>query len=178
MTKRISKKVIGGIDIIQFEEALSQYADADARESEIITKLERDMKRIKSNHLDELNYLTAKKKQTLEVVETYCREQKSKIFNKKRTLHTIYGAVGFRLGNPKLKTPRGSSWNLILQTLKEKLPAYIRVTEEPAKDLLIADRHKDMVATVLQDMGLQVIQDEIFFVDIKPLISKIIPENK
>jgi phage host-nuclease inhibitor protein Gam len=177
MTKRISKKVIAGIDMVQFEESLSQYAGAEARTAEITRVLENEMKLIKNKYADELQYLEEKKKQNIEVVETFCKEQKIKLFNKQRTLHTVYGSVGFRLGNPKLKMRRGNSWTLVIEALKDKLPQYVRVTEEPAKDLLIADRHSEPVATTLQAIGLQIVQDEIFFVELKPLISKLIQQN-
>lgn len=173
MTKRISKKVVSGVNITQFEEALSQYAAADKRESEILSKINADTTRINDTYKDELNYLDEKKKGTIEIIQTYCSEQKQTLFNKRRTLHTLYGAVGFRLGNPRLKIPRSISQSKLLQLLKEQMPQYVRVTEEPAKDLIIADRAKEPVAALLQNTGLQVVQEEIFFVELKPLVSNI-----
>ena len=52
-----------------------------------------------------------------------------------------------------------------MKKLREKLPAYVRITEEPAKDLLLADRHKDSVAPMLLEIGVQVVQDELFYIE-------------
>ncbi|MBS1690160.1 MAG: host-nuclease inhibitor Gam family protein [Bacteroidetes bacterium] len=167
MTKRISKRVIAGISLAQFEEALSQYAGSEAREAEIFAKLDAEMTKIKEKYSDELGYLQEKKNAAQEVLETYCREQKEILFCKRRSMHTVYGSLGFRLGNPRLKTLRGNTWSMVLERLKKQLPEYVRLNEEPAKDLLLADRNKENVAPFLRDLGLQVVQDELFFIEMK-----------
>ena len=169
MSKRTSKKVVSGISLSQFEEALSQYAGSEAREAEIFAKLDAEMAKIREKYSDELGYLTDKKTNAQEVLETYCREQKELLFCKRRSMHTIYGTLGFRLGNPKLKTLRGNTWSMVLDRLKQQLPEYVRLNEEPAKDLLLADRNKESVAPFLRELGLQVVQDELFFIDIKKI---------
>jgi hypothetical protein len=54
-----------------------------------------------------------------------------------------------------------------MKGLKEKLPAYIRTVEEPAKDLLLADRLKENVAPILVEIGVQAVQDELFYIETK-----------
>lgn len=49
--------------------------------------------------------------------------------------------------------------------MKTTLPDYVRTTEEPAKDMLLADRHKEHVATRLIDLGIEVVQDELFYIE-------------
>ena len=51
--------------------------------------------------------------------------------------------------------------------LKEFLPAYVRIEEEPAKDMLLADREKEDVAELFPKVGIFVDQDETFFVERK-----------
>lgn len=167
MAKRISKKVIAAITADRFEEALAQYAHAEARETEIAAMLDAEMARIQAYYTDELGTLGNRKKEALEVVQTYCREQKEILFNKRRSMGTIYGTLGFRMGMPRLKTVRGTNWDTVLQQLKEKLPAYVRTIEEPAKDMLLADRNKEQVGPLLRDLGLQIVQEETFFIELK-----------
>lgn len=88
-----------------------------------------------------------------------------------------HGVIGFRTGTPKLKTQKGFTWASALQLVKEFLPAYVRKTEEVAKDKLLADR--DMEVTVkdgagevklseeMTRCGIQVVQDETFYVEPK-----------
>lgn len=89
------------------------------------------------------------------------------LFSKRRSIGTPSGIVGFRLGTPRLKTIKGTNWATIVTQLKEKLPLYIRTVEEPAKDMLLADRHKEQVAITLQEIGVQVVQDELFYIETK-----------
>lgn len=155
----------------QFEEAMAQYASAEAQEASIIALLDEEMARIRAKYTDELTYLQETKKQKHEVIYTYCREQKEKLFSKRRSIGTIHGAVGFRLGNPKLKTLRGTTWGKVIEKLKEQLPDYVRTTDEPAKDLLLADRSSEKVAPLLQEVGLQIVQEEIFYIELKKIKS-------
>ena len=50
---------------------------------------------------------------------------------------------------------------------KELLPAYIRTSEELAKDKLLADRELPEVAEYFPKIGVQVVQDETFYVEPK-----------
>jgi hypothetical protein len=45
------------------------------------------------------------------------------------------------------------------------LPAYVRTTEEPAKDMLLADRNNALVAPLLISLGVEVVQDELFYIE-------------
>lgn len=167
MTKRISKTILESISLPQYEDALQSYTSSHKRELVLLSRIEAEIIRIRSKYADELRYCAEKKKSTFEVIQTYCLEKKEILFCKRRSYKTPYGTIGFRLGTPKLKTMRGHTWETVLQQLKEKLPAYIRNTEEPAKDMLLADRYKEHVAACLQELGLQIVQDEIFFFDMK-----------
>jgi len=167
MIKRISNKVTQGISGAQFEDAFSAYAAAVAQEDKILNLLDTEMKRIREKYSNELGYLETRKKNTLELVQAYCREQKPVLFSKRRSIGTRHGIVGFRLGTPKLKTLRGITWEAVLDKLKEKAPGYIRTTEEPAKDQLLADRNKDKIAPLLPEIGLQVVQEELFYIELK-----------
>jgi phage host-nuclease inhibitor protein Gam len=169
MTQRKCKKIYTGINIIQFEEAMVLYANAEARRSDILTQLELEMNRVKDKYKHELLYLNEKKRTALEIVETYCREQKENLFKKRRTMHTMHGSVGFRLGQPKLRIKPGYCWSRVIHKLKENMPEYIRISEEPAKDLLVADRNKESVANLLAKSGVEVVQDELFFIEIRSI---------
>ena len=94
-----------------------------------------------------------------------------------------HGTIGFRTGTPKLKTLKGFTWASALQLAKKFLPVtYIRMSEDIAKDRLLADR--DLKETVVYDTptgdprevtmreamaicGIQVTQDETFYVEPK-----------
>lgn len=163
---RISKKVVEAISMQEFEDAMAGYAKAALRENELMQIIETEMQHVRERYRGELAYLGEQKRCMMELIQTYCKEQKNTLFCKRRSLSTLYGTVGYRLGTPKLKTLRGVNWKLVLEKLREQLPDYVRRTEEPAKDLLLADRHKEKVAPRLREIGIEVVQDEIFFIEL------------
>ena len=91
-----------------------------------------------------------------------------------------HGTIGFRTGTPKLKTLKGFTWASALELVKRILPGYIREGEPTiAKDKLLADREADEVfinvgdgdtvsmAEAMKGCGLQVVQEETFYVEPK-----------
>jgi len=167
MAKRTSKKIVANVAQWQFEESLTAYAKADAREAAINAKLDEQFTKLREKHAEELADLKDAKEQHFEVVQTFCSENQDSLFVKKKSYETVHGTVGFRTGTPKLKTLKGFTWASVLTLLKKTLPAYVRAKEEPNKELLLADREKAEVKLMLPDIGLEVDQDETFFIDLK-----------
>jgi len=167
MKTRNAKKQMEEITPAQFEEAMERYACAEYRELEINKSIEDEVNEVLEKYGDELQCLAQGKTMAFETVQTYCLNNKDQLFGKRRSIGTLHGIAGFRLGTPRLKTRKGSNWNNVLLELKEKLPAYVRTIEEPAKDLLLADRQKEAVAPLLMSIGIEVVQDELFYIELK-----------
>jgi phage host-nuclease inhibitor protein Gam len=163
-TQTINKDA-GSITSTRFESAIATYAQAERREIEINKRIEAEVNELLEKYEDELACLAQSKGAAFEIAHTYCRENKETLFSTRRRISTNYGIAGFRLGNPRLKTTKGVSWDKALMALKEKLPAYVRLAEEPAKDMLLADRHKETVAPLLMQIGLEVVQDDLFYIE-------------
>jgi len=151
----------------QFEEAMARYASAERREAEISQSIDREMAELMLVYKDELNSLAQGKDMAFNLVESYCRDNKAALFSKRRSIGTIYGVAGFRLGKPRLKTAADKSWHDVLNELKVKLPSYIRTNDEPARDMLLADRNKEDIAPLLAEIGIEIIQDELFYIETK-----------
>ena len=166
MKTRNVKKTTKDITALQFEEAMEKYAEAERREAEINKNMEAGVNNLLAEYEDELSCLAQGKNMAFEIVQSYCVNNKESLFNKRRSIGTLHGIAGFRLGTPRLKTAKGSNWHKILAELKEKLPDYVRAVAEPAKDLLLADRHKEHVAPVLVAIGVEVVQDELFYIEV------------
>lgn len=165
MKTRNAKKQKTEVTVAQFEEAMEKYAEAEHREAEINRNIEGEVNELLVKYEDELTVLAQGKNMAFEIVQSYCLNNKETLFKQRRSIGTLHGIAGFRLGTPRLKTKKGSNWNKALKQLKEKLPAYVRTNEEPAKDLLLADRHKENVAPLLMDIGIEVVQDELFYIE-------------
>lgn len=165
MKTRNAKSYRKNITTERFEEAMQKYARAGAREAEINKSVETEVQNLLHKYETELMCLTQSKNIAFEIVQSYCIENKGELFSRRRSIGTHYGIAGFRLGTPRLKTGKNTDWNKILVQLKEKLPGYVRIAEEPAKHMLLADRHKEEVAPVLVELGIQIVQDELFYIE-------------
>ncbi len=167
MKTRNAKRQQKEVSLAQFEEAMARYAGAEQREIEINKTVELEMNELLANYEGELSLLAQGKSMAFDIVQSYCTNNKERLFSKRRSIGTLHGIAGFRLGTPRLKTFRGSNWETVLKKLKEKLPGYIRHNEEPAKDLLLADRYKENVAPLLIEIGVEIVQDELFYIETK-----------
>jgi phage host-nuclease inhibitor protein Gam len=165
MKTRNQKKTTIIINTVQFEEAMARYAEAEHREAEINKSIESSVTELVAEYEDELSCLTQGKNLAFDIVQAYCINNKESLFAKRRSIGTLYGIAGFRLGTPRLKTTKGSNWKKVLTQLKIALPDYVRTVEEPAKDMLLADRYKEHVAPLLISLGIEVVQDELFYID-------------
>lgn len=165
MKTRSESRINGGVTVIHFNEAMQRYAAAERREAEINKTIEQEVNEVLGRYEDELMCLAQAKQTAFGIAHTYCATNKETLFAKRRSIGTGNGIAGFRLGTPSLKIRKGSNWKKVLAALKEKLPAYVRVTEEPAKAMLLADRHKENVAPLLVDIGLEIVQEELFYIE-------------
>lgn len=168
MTKTREKKtLVQGVSREKADEAFAAYAAADARQQHITAKMDVEITRIREKYQDELTRLQEAKDQSFEVLQVFAIEQKETMFSKKKSLETVHGVIGFRTGTPKLKTRKGFTWGAVTNLLREFLPGYVRITEEPAKDRLLADRDVPETAGLFEKVGIFVDQEETFYVEPK-----------
>lgn len=99
--------------------------------------------------------------------QAFATENQAELFTKKKSLDMTHGTIGFRTGTPKLKTLKGFTWASAVNLVKEFLPSFIRTSEEVAKDKLLADRDEEGMTEKMAKCGIQVVQDETFYVDPK-----------
>lgn len=166
MAKREKKVLVTGITSEQMEQAFADYATADAKIQGINAKMDVEITRIREKYADDLAELQEKKDKNFELLQVFSSEH-PELFTKKKSYDSTHGTMGFRTGTPKLKTLKGFTWAASLNMLKELLPGYVRTTEEPAKDKLLADRELNEVRSTLPKCGIGVVQEETFYVELK-----------
>lgn len=168
MSKTREKKiVVTGVTRERAEESFADYAAADARQQQITAKMDQQIIKIRENYQDELSKLQNRKDIAFDIMQTFALENKDELFAKRKSIETVHGVFGFRTGTPRLKTRKGFTWGAVTNLLKEFLPSYIRTSEEPAKDKLLADRDIPEVSELLPKVGVFVDQDETFYVEPK-----------
>lgn len=181
MATRQKKTIVTGVTREAADEAFAQYAKAAAKSDKITAEIELQCAKIREKYQDQLSSLDSEKASAFDILQSYATENQAELFAKKKSLDMAHGTIGFRTGNPKLKTLKGFTWASALELVKTFLPSgYVRTTEEVAKDKLLADRDLEEVtvfdqgngrtATMSEAMskcGIQVVQDETFFVEPK-----------
>ena len=167
MAKREKKRIISGVTRETAEEALATYAMADAQAAKIAADIEMQCVKIREKYADKIAELEGQKAAAFDTLQAYASENKGDLFTKKKSLDMVHGTIGFRTGTPKLKTLKGFTWASALQLVREFLPSYIRTTEEITKDKLLADREVEGMSDNMNRCGIQVVQDETFFVEPK-----------
>lgn len=164
---RTKKTVVSGISREQAEQAFADFAAADAKAQNLTSKMDIEMTRIREKYADQLAELDGKKSEAFDIMQAYALENKEELFSKKKSLESAHGVFGFRTGTPKLKNLKGFTWAAVTNLVKELMPLYIRTSEELAKDKLLADREQPEVVAMFPKIGVQVVQEETFYVEPK-----------
>lgn len=176
-TKRQKKTIITGVSKETAEEAFAAYAKAAAEAAKLTAEVELACAKIREKYQERLNAAATRQDEAFATLQAYAVENQAELFAKKKSLEMVHGVIGFRTGQPKLKTTKGHTWASALELVKEYLPGYVRTAEEIAKDRLLADRDGDaklrgegeeigMVAAMAK-CGILVVQDESFYVEPK-----------
>jgi phage host-nuclease inhibitor protein Gam len=164
---REKKVVHTGVTREQMEAAFGEYATADARLAKINATIDVQTTNIREKYADEIGGLTRTREKAFDVMQAFAVENKDELFAKKKSMESAHGTIGFRTGNPKLKTLKGYTWSAVTNLLKEFLPKYVRTSTEPDKDKLLADRRDEEIAALFPKVGIAVTQDETFYVEPK-----------
>lgn len=167
MAKRTSKTVHMGISREEAEKAMSEYAQADTRLQSINAKMEAEMNKIRAKYAEDVAALEHVKDEQFRVVEQYAVEHRAELFQDKKKVELVHGAFGFRAGIPKLKAASGFTWASVVERCREFLPDYVRATYEVAKSKLLADRNSEDVKAQFEKVGIEVVAEEKFFIEIK-----------
>ena len=89
-------------------------------------------------------------------------------FGALKSIEMVHALVGWRVGQPALKTLPGWTFDRVLERLRSVpvLRCFIRTKEEVDKQGIIAARGS-LEEETLRGMGLRIVQDEAFFVEPK-----------
>lgn len=164
---RQKKTIISGVSRDQADAAFAQYAKASAQSEKIQAEIELQCAKIREKYASQLAQLDEEKTLAFDTLSAFAQENKGDLFTKKKSLDMAHGTIGFRTGTPKLKTLKGFTWASALNLVAEFLPDYIRKIEEIAKDKMLADRDEEGMDEKMAKCGIQVAQDETFYVEPK-----------
>ena len=165
MAKRTKKTVLIGVTSAQADQAFATFSKADARIAKINADMDVQFTKIREKYSDELEKLNTEKGNAFDTIQVYASENRDTLFPKKKSVETVYGVFGFRMGTPKAKPLKGFTWAAVASVLERLAPDYIRKTVEADKEKLIADR--EIIGDSMKDYGITIIQEETFYVERK-----------
>ena len=149
------------------ERLLGELALKDARRRALTAKMDEQLKAIRDRYAADLDALDADQKALEEEIASWAELHKE-AFGDKRSIVLTHGAIGWRLGNPAIRLRPRVKAEQALQMVKDRLPQYVRTTEELDKaGLLAAVAGKALDAEALAACGLRVTQTERFFCEPK-----------
>lgn len=167
MTRQKKATVVPPKNLTEAEMVMKQYAEADAKRELINAKMDKAITEIRAEHANELQEINSTITSCFDKMQIFA-ETKPELFEKKKSFETSHGLIGFRTGTPKLKARKGYTLKSALKLLERfNAQDYIRTKVEMAKDILIANRNQDECKKLMDDVGLEVVQEDTFYIELK-----------
>lgn len=135
--------------------------------NELANLREAEIQKVDEQYRDDLTRLDRNIEEMTEQLRGWAEANPSEFAGAKSVAMT-HGVIGWRIGNPTLKTLAGWSWDRMLEKLKSAATyaGFVRTKQEVDKASILAMRDS-LLDGDLREMGVKVVQDEAFFVDPK-----------
>lgn len=164
MTTRAKKKVLANISEAEYQEQLAAYAKSEAEARKINADIDLQTQKLRENHQDKLKQLQDTKETSFDVVMQYAEEH-PELFEKRRSIETAFGIIGYRMGTPKVLNRKGFQVKAVLELIKDKFPKFLKIKEEINKEAILAD--KELTDNDVKSIGLEIVQEDTFYIDLK-----------
>ena len=146
------------------ESVLGEITVIRNRQRQLATVMDAQIQAVRERYEAEFAVATEALDRKVEDIRAWAEANPGE-FGAVRSIETMHGTVGWRTGQPALKTAGGWTFERVLQALKDTgATGYIRVKEEVNKQQLLSNR-ETLGAEKLREIGLRVVQEETFFVE-------------
>lgn len=167
-TKRKKVTLIENVTAEQAEQALSVYAETEARHAEITADIDARVAKIRDSYTAEIAELQETQTEQFSILQNYAVNNRD-AFGDKKSMDLPDGKIGFRTGTPALKTLPGYTWASATTLIAKYLKPYVKMGISPNKEKLLSDRDLAAVNKHFEKCGIAVAQAETFFVEPKIL---------
>jgi phage host-nuclease inhibitor protein Gam len=157
----------------QVETVLREIAQVTLKRNQAQLKMDELITNIRTQYEELIGDCTTHLESQTELIRAWAEANPSEF--KGKSADFVHAQIGWRTGQPTLKTLAGWTWDRVLEKLKglPNLLQYIRIKEEVNKQSIIGDR-EGFGPDGLRLIGVRVVQEESFFIE--PKLSEI--ENK
>src|SRR3989304_234013 len=167
MTRTKTGAVLPPQDLHAVEPIMEKYAQDDARVRQINAEMDSEFAVIRARHAAELQTITERMTKSFNQARMNFETNRDHFFGKKKSFDTAQGTVGYRTGTPKTTPRKGFTWASILEMFRMKAPEYIKIKEEPNKEMMLMNREIDEQKLLIYTCGVEIVQDETFFIELK-----------
>lgn len=167
MAKRI--KLTQTITRERAEHILGELSALILLRNKATTAMDRKITEIRKDYEEKLADLGTQIEEKTELLSMWANNNPDEFPKNQKSVDMVHGRVGFRTGNPKLKTRMRKTWDKVLETISAMgLQDLIRTKQETNKERIIADYLQGTLplATMIE-IGVEVVQEESFFVEPK-----------
>jgi phage host-nuclease inhibitor protein Gam len=145
---------------------LGDIASLKSKEQQITGEMNEAITALRRNYDAQLVTLGADLDEKTAIVKDWADANPAE-FGERKSLALTHGEIGYRIGNPALKTLAGWTWDRVLERLRQGgwMSQYLRIKQEVDKEKIIADRAT--LGESLASIGVRVVQAETFFIEPK-----------
>ena len=151
------------------DSALAALCGIQQRRATLEADMNAKIDSIKRHYLPQLEDLAQNGALDLRLIEAFAREHKPD-FTPQKSIERLHGTLSFRTSPPAVK-PLNRKWTAqrILESVAGVLGTqFTRVERSLAKDVLLAERaNGDLTDQQLAQVGLKIVQEETFSVELK-----------
>ncbi|MHC1762897.1 MAG: host-nuclease inhibitor Gam family protein [Verrucomicrobiia bacterium] len=151
---------------LDLEDIVRAIADLTLERNIQQTNLDQELTSIRAEYEATLTRLSQDLDEKVELVRAWAEANPDE-FKGLKSLDLVHGVIGWRTGQPTLKTLTGWTWDRVLEKLKAiGWFSYVRSKEEVNKQQILAER-ETIAPENLRNIGVKVVQAEAFYVEPK-----------
>ncbi|ODU24027.1 MAG: hypothetical protein ABS95_02545, partial [Verrucomicrobia bacterium SCN 57-15] len=151
----------------QVESLLNEICTTTINRNQATLAMDHEITQIRERYEATITACNKALEEKTELIRTWAEANPSE-FNGLKSLDLVNAVIGWRTGQPTLKTLAGWTWDRVLEKLKIHGMGlrYIRTKEEVNKQAILSER-EEITPEAMRAMGVRIVQDESFFVDPK-----------
>jgi phage host-nuclease inhibitor protein Gam len=150
------------------DESLGHLCELDSRRQTVEAALNDELRGVREQYDSRLNALSIDSAALEAQVEQFCNAHRDD-FGQKKSVERLHAILSFRTSPPAVKAlNRKWTADAILAAVVKHLPRFVRLKKEVARDTILGDyAAKKITDADLGEVGLQVVQDETFGIELK-----------
>jgi len=163
--KRVRKTAPTLTSRLDMERCVGEIARLAIERDALLCEMDARLQAVRVDYAEQIDTLNGDMEAELSMAREWAEANPAE-FGSAKSIEFTHAVAGYRTGMPKLKTIKGYTWDRVLEKLATmRLTEYIRTKAEVDKERILTDR--EALAEKLPLMGVQVAQDETFFVQPK-----------